>query len=176
MSNNVFKFLTLAALLVIFPAISYYYLTKGITYRKEIIKELTDKKKMEYTLLTSDSSNIVFKEKCTLVSLNENVASLKVIYPQFKEAKGFQLLSSNSDSIINTYLQKSNLDVVKSTHKKLNEDSFKKLKLSYPDSDFILLDSLGFVRRQYKANEKELARLAVHITTLAPYYDEKRQR
>jgi hypothetical protein len=174
--NKALNFVVLALLLMVFPIVSYFYLNKGITFRKEIIKELSIKTPLGQKLMSADSLEISFKGKGTLVVLDGKDSNLKTIYSQFKEAKGFQLLSNIENMEISKLLEKPNEDLVTSTHKQLDSSSHAYLMSKFPKATYLLVDSLSQVRLTYNSNPSELARLALHITTVLPYYDEKRGR
>lgn len=167
----------LGLFLVVFPAVSWLYLKRGFNYRKQILKELEQKIPFTDTLLTSDSTLISFKGKCTLLSLTADQNTLNGIYRQFKEARGFQLVSNvNSEEFRKEY-KKSNSEIdviIRNSYKRVDSLQFEKLKQQYGGKAFVLIDSLNQVRNTY--TENDVAKLISHIPPLLPYYDEKKMR
>jgi hypothetical protein len=163
MSNKITKFLVLTLFLVIFPLVSYLYLKRGVQFRMDVISELKTKTPMTTPLTSQGNVILDYKNKCTLVDLNANDAKVNQIYGQFKDAKGFQFLSMKN---------------VEENPSHIVPDSASQAYLlgQYPGQQFMLIDSLGNMRKLYKDNDEELKKMVVHITALLPYYNEKKGR
>lgn len=163
MNRKIFNFLVLTIFLVVFPLISYLYLKRGVAFRMDVISELKTKTPLTKSLLSQDNKTMDYKNKCTLVDLGANIDKVNLIYGQFKDAKGFQFLSTKKMELHPCYI---------------TPDSASNAYLlgMYPDQRFMLIDSLGNVRKAYKDNDEELKKMVVHITALLPYYNEKKGR
>ncbi len=169
----------LILLLVILPLGSYIYLKKGFTYRKTIMKELSQPISIKDSIKLVDGDVLKYKNRCTVVSINGKDEDVKNIYLQFKEAKGFQLASNNEVSEMKKIfanVSESNDQILKESYKNLDSNSMVMLKLSYANKSFIIIDSLSKVRYQYGESVEDKQRLVAHITSLLPYYDEKKAK
>lgn len=179
MANNIYKLLMLLLLLVVLPLGSYIYLKKGYSYRKTIMKELSQHTPLKDTIRLNEGEILKFRNHCTVVDINGTNEDVKNIYLQFKEAKGFQLVSGNDPKEVKTVFAKvseGNDQIFKESYKSIDSASLARLKVSYADKSFIIIDSLNNVRYQYGQSLDDKQRLVAHITSLLPYYDEKKAK
>jgi hypothetical protein len=177
--NNIFKIFVLFLLLFGLPYGSYHYLTKGITFRKNVIKDLSEKVLLKDSIKTIDNENLLYKNKCTVVSVNGAAQDVLNVYLQFKEAKGFQLVANNDPMSMKKVFEKpkaKNEEIFKSSYKLIDSTSLANLKNTYKEKSFIIIDSLRNVRYQYGNSKEDKQKLVAHITALLPYFDEKKGR
>lgn len=175
--NKLGTALLLLLLLVILPAGSWIYLKKGADYRKQIMKELENKTPFNDTLMTVDSIDIPFKNKCTLLSLHTDEKALQDVYRQFKEAKGFQLIAENNADIFRQEYKKTNAEIdamINNSYKQINKNQLIELQSRFGGKDFVLIDSLNQIRNTY--TKGDMTKLINHIPPLLPYYDQKKGR
>jgi hypothetical protein len=161
-------------MLGVLPAGSYLYLKKGYDFRKQIISDLSKKDPFKTLIVAKDSMKINFKGKCTVIALKENKTN-EQIYNQFKDAKGFQMLTIQDQQLDKKYPANSASENKQNHYYELDSTSIDRLLHDYK-SDFVLLDSLGNVRRTYLNEKEEMKKLVLHISALLPYYDEKKGR
>lgn len=169
-----FKFLVLILLLVVLPAGSYLYLKKGYDFRKEIMSDLSKMEPIKSVLTSKDSIQVSYKGKCTLIALTDTKTS-EQIYNQFKDAKGFQMLTKENLNLDQKYIAKDNGEEKQKKYFELDPALINQLVNQYKSS-FILLDSLGNVRRTYQDEKEDMKKMVIHISALLPYYDEKKGR
>ncbi len=167
----------LLVLLVILPLGSYFYLNKGLTYRKKIISELSQKEPFKDTIFDNMGHMLTYKEKCTLLAINSSKEDVKNVYLQFKEAKGFQLVANENANAMKVIISKGDQDeILKKSYVKFDSTTLVRLKQKYADNNFIIIDSLSNIRYKYKDNKEDMIKMVAHITALLPYYDEKKGR
>jgi hypothetical protein len=179
MVNNVYKLFLVILLLVILPLGSYIYLKKGFTYRKTIMNELAQHEPLKDTIKLTGGEVVKYKNRCTVVSVNGKKEDTENIYLQFKEAKGFQLCASNDAVVMKKVFAKEsegNDLIFKESYKSIDSASLARLRVSYAHKSFIIIDSLSKVRYQYGESLEDKQRLVAHITSLLPYYDEKKAK
>jgi hypothetical protein len=167
--------LLLALFLVILPAGSWLYLKKGFNYRKQIIKDLENKTPFTDSLFTYDSVYIDYKNRCTVLSLNEDEKITRDIFRQFKEAKGFQLVGIDSSNVFRQEFKKNNTEIdaiINTSYKQIDKKLQEKLKAKFNGKDFVIIDSLNQIRNTYTLND--ITKLINHIPALLPYFDEKK--
>lgn len=169
-----FKFLVLILLLVVLPAGSYLYLKKGYDFRKGIMSDLSKMEPIKNVLISEDSVQVSYRGKCTLIALTENETTNQ-IYNQFKDAKGFQMIAKENLNLNQKFKAKNYGEEKQRMYFELDSTLISQLVKQYK-SDYILLDSLGNVRRTYADEKEELRKMVIHISALLPYYDEKKGR
>ncbi|HPQ21871.1 MAG TPA: hypothetical protein PK147_08470 [Saprospiraceae bacterium] len=143
--------------LILFPAISWYYLSKGTSYRKEALKDLEIKEQYN-TKEVSEIINIPLKGFNTLLifpnKLSEN--QLEDIVNRFIKVNTFQCISTRSLPI---------------DAKNFTIDSMSSLYSLLNKPNFALLDTLGQVRATFGDSREEINRLIRDTAVLLPYND-----
>lgn len=142
-----------------------------------MIEELSHAEPLR-TKLNSTSSDINFINRCTVLCLSKDINTIH-IYEQFKKARGFQLggLFSKEEIVAALTEQKeSNVSLVASNYFTIDSLSLVSLNNEFNNSSFLLVDSLGMVRRKYDNNEEEKRKLINHIPVLLPYFEEDKRR
>jgi hypothetical protein len=169
--------LFLMLMLIGLPFGSYYYLKQGLTYRKQIMKDLESKVPFKDSLFTISRSEISFKGKCTLINVsNESAEEMKNIYMQFKEAKGFHLIGQSDPSNFRALFKKQNEEIdkiISQSYSNLDSTSIHKIKIAFPSKSFAIIDSLGNVRRTYANTVEDKKLMISHISALLPYYNDR---
>lgn len=151
--RNIISLIVLGALLVIVPVGSWFYLQKGLDYRKQALEELKAKKQLP---AIPDSLNI-FKGKTTLLFFDFQKASdiMVPVVEQFKDAYTFQIAGSK------------------------NEAGFPEVadfvldSLRMQDKLFALIDTSGAVRNYYADDVKDLKNMVEHLAIVLPQPKEK---
>ena len=147
---KILSWIVLFALVVIVPFGSWYYLRQGLDYRKDALKQLAVKSKLDSTAYTDS----LFSGKTTLVVLRSNKdveAALKPIIDQFKDAYTFQVVA---DSALQTDILTSDvpLDSLFRSH----------------NHSFALVDTAGNIRNYYGQTRTDLKDLVEHLAVLLP--------
>lgn len=167
--------IVLVFVLIGLPLGSYLYLRQGFSFRKNLIDDLKTSTVLQDTL-TESGLPLQVKGKCTIVALNNNQEQQLGLFDQFKDAKGFQLTGIMDTNVVKPYLQKRQQVAdtpAKRNYFQMDSAVFNSLRLAYPSSNYLILDTLGRLRYKYDGNENEMKKLAGHITVLLPLYKEK---
>jgi hypothetical protein len=164
----------LVFVLVGLPFGSYLYLKSGFNFRKSLIDDLRQTEPLKDTLTQSHQA-VITRGKCTVISIRGTEQNQISLYDQFKDAKGFQLVGTLDSAVMAPYMLKRqkpmsvNLPV---NYFQLDSNKISSLQKHYPQSHYLILDTLGFVRMQYKETKDDLKKIAGHITVLLPLYKE----
>ncbi|MGB4958785.1 MAG: hypothetical protein WBO36_04865 [Saprospiraceae bacterium] len=145
------SWVVLGLFLVIVPFGSWYYLQKGLDYRKNALRELEIKDSLSIRVGTFR----LFQNKTSLVVLDvsDDIYKIKeALLEQYKSSIGFQILYPIAQS-----------DVVL-----LPEDLLKYFKSKYPDDTFVLVDESRMIRNTYKSDEASVKKLVEHIAIVLP--------
>ncbi|MFZ1751673.1 MAG: hypothetical protein WAU01_15850 [Saprospiraceae bacterium] len=145
------SWVVLGLFLVIVPFGSWYYLQKGLDYRKNALREL----EIKDSLSNSIDTFRLFQNKTSLVVLDvsDDIYKIKeALLEQYKSSIGFQILYPIAQS-----------DVVL-----LPEDLLKYFKSKYPDDTFVLVDESRMIRNTYKSDETAVKKLVEHIAIVLP--------
>lgn len=145
------SWVVLGLFLVIVPFGSWYYLQKGLDYRKNALRELEIKDSLSIRVGTFR----LFQNKTSLVVLDvsDDIYKIKeALQEQYKSSIGFQILYPIAQS-----------DVVL-----LPEDLLKYFKSKYPDDTFVLVDESRMIRNTYKSDEASVKKLVEHIAIVLP--------
>ena len=164
-------------LLVVLPAGSWLYLKKGFNYRKQIMKDLENKTPFNDTLINRDSTVILYRGKCSLLALNADDTTLKDVYRQFKEARGFQLIAESNPEIFRQEYKRTNDEIdamINNSYKQIDKNQLTELQSRFNGKDFVLIDSLNQIRNTY--TKADMTKLINHIPPLLPYFDQKKGR
>lgn len=140
-------------MLGIVPLGSWYYLKKGLDYRKGALEDL----KPKGVIQMSDNDLHTFKGKTTLWVLDFDKAkeSLPPIVDQFSDAYTFQL-AGNFTEYKNTYTPDSLIQVY-------NTDQ----------AVFALVDTAQQIRNFYSAEKEELRMMVEHLAIILPNAKDK---
>jgi len=147
---KILSWIVLFALVVIVPFGSWYYLRQGLDYRKDALKQLEVKAKLDSTGYTDS----IFSGKTTLVVLRineETEAALVPIIDQFKDAYTFQVIADSSvqSNIIAASVPLDSL-FIRQNH------------------SFALVDTSGNIRNYYGQTMEDLKNLVEHLAVLLP--------
>lgn len=170
-----FNSIILVFVLIGLPLGSYLYLRQGFTFRKNLIDDLKTSLPLKESL-KENGGPVLVKGRCTVIALNENKDQQLNLFDQFKDAQGFQMVGNIDTTVVMPYLlKKQQMADVKSIRNYFQLDSsvFNSLKITYPGSNYLILDTLGMLRYKYAGNENDMKKLAGHITVLLPLYKEK---
>ncbi len=143
--------LALFAILVLFPAISWYYLQTGLNYRKEALKDLATKGSFNHTKLGN-----ILRGKTTYIIAKDMVGKkIAKIYNQYKKVPGFQMISRDIPQIkSDRWLHLSDED------KAILDEQYGK--------DMYLVDTMAVLRNYYDFSEDNLRRSIEHIAIILP--------
>jgi hypothetical protein len=143
------SWLLLGLFVVVVPLGSWFYLKKGLDYRKGALQELIAKDSLERSI---DSLGLIFG-KTSIIVLDTLVDSsiTSGIRDQFKNTPGFQVIHTAGDH--ETQWPRPYL-----------ESFFDK----YDGSAYMLIDTSGKVRNVYENNDKELKKLIEHTAIVIP--------
>lgn len=147
---KILSWIVLFALVVIVPFGSWYYLRQGLDYRKDALKNLEIKSKLDST----GSMDSLFLGKTTLIVLKKNAEVRKALMPiidQFNDAYTFQVVS---DSAVHAEVM-------------ITELSSNEL-LANKKYAFILVDTSGYIRNYYGQSREDLKNLVEHLAVLLP--------
>jgi hypothetical protein len=191
MLKKTLQFLALFLLLVVLPAGSWYYLSRGMDYRRTAIRELENLRAMfplsvrtfegdtigEQTLGTA--ATIVAEVDLQKESSKRMVGELGKIHTQFDARKDvlFLLLMAQQDSSsLATLLKAHDLDdpgQVFLAHRDHAPDfGFRELDKTGSSAFVAVLDTAGQVRQYYDFRDgSRVKRLVEHITILKPIID-----
>lgn len=146
------KFITwffLILLVVVVPLGSWFYLKKGLDYRKGALSELAVKDVIEKS---SDSLDLLYGKTSIIVidtQIHENI--LGSIREQFKNTPGFQVLNAVKDS---TYSWPSGY--------------LGNVWIRYKESSFVLVDTAGNIRNVYASDSVSIKKLVEHTAIVIP--------
>ncbi len=164
----------LVFVLVGLPFGSYLYLKSGFNFRKSLIDDLRQSQPLKDTLTQSHQA-VITRGKCTVISIRGAEQNQISLYDQFKDAKGFQLVGTLDTAAMATYLLKRQRTLSVSlppNYFQLDSAKIASFQALYPQSHYLILDTLGFVRMQYQESKDDLKKIAGHITVLLPLYKE----
>ncbi|MBK9254502.1 MAG: hypothetical protein IPM42_03330 [Saprospiraceae bacterium] len=156
--KKLITWLVLGSLVVIVPLGSWFYLQKGLDYRKAALADLMPKDSIPYY---DDSLNI-FKGKTTLFVLGHSELSqenAQRIYDQYKDSYTFQVVSTRSiDSVpVN----------------QISDDYLAFVFDKYKQNEYLLIDTFGRIRRFYPNTDAELKKVVEHLAIVMPRPVEK---
>lgn len=169
-----FNGILLLLVLVGLPFGSYLYLKSGFQFRKNLIDELKTTSVLKDSL-TQDGALIPTRGRCTVVNISGTPQNQTSLYDQFKDAKGFQLVGSVDTLTMSEYSEKRQKNITASLSKnyyKLDSAKVVSFQQLYPNTQFIILDTMGLVRKLYAGGKEDMKKIAGHITVLLPLYKE----
>jgi hypothetical protein len=143
------SWLLLGLFVVVVPLGSWFYLKKGLDYRKGALQELVAKDSIEASL---DSLHLIFGKTSVIVIDSLVDADITAgIRDQFKNTPGFQVVYINGsdqtqwpDDYLNSFLKK------------------------YQGSGYMLIDTAGKVRNVYENSDEGLKKLIEHTAIVIP--------
>lgn len=156
------KSLALFLLVVGFPIGSWYYLQKGLDYRKAALEELKPKALISTYVDLSNDQTAIFNNKTSLLimpSSETDPQDIQDIYDQFYMGYTFQLVNANR-----AY-----------TMPEEENDKWKDITINEADKSFkfALIDQENHARGFYGETTEEKRRLVEHMAILLPRKPEK---
>ncbi len=154
------KIISLFLFLVVFPLGSWFYLQKGLDFRKALGKELEVKGQLT-DYISSPAGLEMFRDKTSLVILpNADIDTdlLDEIYEQFKQAYTFQLVNGN---------RKYDNSVFSKDREWVNQ-TFNADNASLTDKTAFIVDKEMNVRNYYKNTDAELKSLVRQLAISFP--------
>ena len=161
--NKVYKFIAVTAMLVVFPALSWYYLDIGLEYRKKAhqamlpkgdLNELISARRFttEYDLrATCDGSTSMLI--CRKDEKNDK--TIQRLFDQFDDAYNFQLVLLNAKGLTPLpEFEADNFHVVPS-------------EVNY-ENEVVLLDNQLRIRSEYTFSDEDVQELVSHTALLLP--------
>ena len=191
MLKKTLQFLALFLLLVVLPAGSWYYLSRGMDYRRTAIQELKPLRAMSplsiYTLEGDTLDARTFGNAATIVAevdlqkegSGRMLTELGKIHTQFDARKDvlFLLLTLRQDSTSRAaFLKEHKLDdpgqVFLADPGSAPDFGFKEVDKTESSTFVAVLDTAGQVRQYYDFRDgSRVKRLVEHITILKPIID-----
>lgn len=160
---KILKFIGVTVLLVVFPALSWYYLDTGLEYRKEAREAMMPKGTLD-ELISERRFVTEYDLKATcqggtsmLISRKgeENDATIQKLYAQFDDVKTFQIVLLNEQGLTPLpEFEKDNFHVVPST-------------LNFGD-EVVLLDVEMQVRSNHTFESESIKKLVSYTALLLP--------
>ncbi len=166
--GKIFKFIAVISMLVIFPALSWYYLNSGLEYRRTARIAMEVKGSLESALSSgSINTNIDLLTTCkgstSLIISREdekNDETIEKLFKQFKSAYNFQLVLLNGKNLPTLpSFEFDNFFVVEGT--------------SSPSPKLVLVDNELMVRNEYSFAEESILDLVSHTALLVPKKPER---
>lgn len=153
---KILRTLLILTLLIGFPVLSWYYLTGGIDYRKQALKEL--KNRMDLPDVALKILGDTLMGQVTLINLSGGQESYLKVNQQFEKVDEFSSLDLTTD-----------LD---STHQILKQS----LASAYEGKAYLVLDDSLQLRYTYVDNIEDMKLLVKHIATLLPFDIKKKEK
>lgn len=147
--------IALVLLLLVVPFVSWFYLRKGLEYRKALVREVVVKDSVRI----SEDTLKLLKGKTSVISMAGGIEANSIIsglYEQFKEVPRFQILSSGG----------------RVEDKEIPSGYFEALAARYRDNKFILVDTAGMIRNVYMDGKEDIKKLVEHIAVVLPRKEE----
>lgn len=160
---KILKYIGVTVLLVVFPALSWYYLDTGLEYRKEAREAMMPKEDLN-ELISARRFTTEFDLRATcdgmtsiLISRKgeKNDATIQKLYDQFDDANNFQLVLLNGSGLTPLpEFDKENFHVVPAV-------------LNYED-EIVLLDNQMRVRSNHTFDKESVQKLVSYTALLLP--------
>ena len=178
LKRNITIFIILA-ILIVFPLISYYYLSEGTNYRKTALTELKDSIKInQFSLTTSNSiilNNDSLLNKVVLFSLvnhyNESEKSnLENLFNKFKDRSDFCLVSiQNESNNLNIKSEPNGANFYSILKSETEIDSLSNVWVKTKSPAIFVVDIKNNIRKTYKDHSLEsFKNVLKHIAILLP--------
>jgi hypothetical protein len=147
--GKLISWLLLGLFVVIVPLGSWFYLKKGLDYRKGALMELTAKDSIESSI---DSLHLLIGKTSVIVLDSLVDADITAgIRDQFKNTPGFQVIFING-----------------SDETKWPKDYLGSFLSKYQDSGYMLIDTAGKVRNVYDNSDEGIKKLIAHTAIVIP--------
>jgi len=160
---KILKYIGVTILLVVFPALSWYYLDTGLEYRKEAHEAMLPKEDLN-ELISARRFTTEFDLRATcdgmttiLISRKDDKkdATIKKLYDQFDDAFNFQMVLLNGSGLTPmAEFEKDNFHVVPA-------------QLNY-DNEIVLLDNQMRVRTNHTFEKESVQKLVSYTALLLP--------
>lgn len=160
---RILKLLGVSVLLIVFPALSWYYLDTGLEYRKEAHQAMLPKGDLN-ELISSRRFATEFDLRATCEGMStmlisrkgeKNDATIQKLYDQFDDANNFQLVLLNSSGLKPLpEFEKDNFHVVPA-------------QINYED-EIVLLDNQMRVRTNHTFEKESIQDLVSYTALLLP--------
>jgi hypothetical protein len=150
------SWIALGFFLVIVPALSWYFLSRGFNYRKQMLQEVTPKD----SIISKTDSLHLFGSKTTVLILNKDSNTSFVVSglnEQFKNVKTFQIVA---------------YDTVSPIVKTMPTGYMVEVRQKYSENAFLLVDTSLHIRNVYKNDEVSIRKLIEHIAVVLPRWKE----
>lgn len=174
------------ALLIVLPAISWYYLKSGMSWRREAISELSDYGSVESIQIPladardidmqefKDHLMIFYQMDCDAV--DSEIQTIEAIRDQFRKRKDVQIFLSGK--CLDQYTpQKTSNNILQKINCKVNAEACMELSQSFfkiPGKNIAFVDGNLNIRNYYQSsNQHDRKRLVEHIAMMLP--DERRK-
>lgn len=161
--NKIYKFIAVTIMLVVFPALSWYYLDIGLEYRKEAHQAMLPKGDLNELIstrrFTTDYDLRATCEGSTSMLIcrkdEKNDKTIQKLFDQFDDAYNFQLVLLNATGLTSLpEFEKSNFHVVPSV-------------VNY-ENEVVLLDNQSRIRGNYTFSGENVQELVSHTALLLP--------
>lgn len=139
------SWIALFLLLVVVPFGSWFYLSKGLNFRKHSLSEIVPKDSLSIELDTSE----IFRGKTSLVVLTHDDNTKEItssVYTQFKNTVGFQLVYVDT----------------------LQNEALKTQFTKYSGKAFVVIDEKMRVRNSYHNDLESIRKMVEHIAIIIP--------
>lgn len=150
-----FKTALILAMLVLFPLISWYYLTGGIDYRKQSLEELKNRTDLPESIVKLYPTDM--EDQVSLIKLGGTTASLEQLAEQFGKVPQFRSIDLSEP--------KDSLEVVA-----------KNSLADYAGKVYLLVDDSMHLRHTYSEGNEDMKLLVKHIATLLPFDIKKKEK
>ena len=147
--GKVIRTLGILLMLVVFPALSWYYLSQGFDYRREAVERVKPKQPWDNNQFNLLANSVDLKGKTTVYLTDKISLEFKErFYDQYKDAYTFQLVSSD-DIIVGENVIVSDIDYQ-----------------GYPTA--ILIDTAAQIRNVYDDKAESLTMLIEDTAIVIP--------
>jgi hypothetical protein len=173
-------------LLIVLPAISWYYLKSGMSWRREAIGELSDYGSVESVQIhLTDARDIDLQEfkdhlmifyRMDCNAIDSEIQTLESIREQFEKRTDVQIFLSGD--CLNQYTpKKARNNIIQKIDCQANEEACAELDQSFfkvPGKNIAFVDGNLNIRNYYQsANQDDRKRLIEHMAMMLP--DERRK-
>jgi len=157
-----YKIIAVLALLVVFPAVSYWYLMKGYNFRLTALQELENKRVVEdFPFLASERNPL--RGRASLIfdgNHSQALDLIETVYKEFSDREEFQVIGFVNDSV--------RMSIYPATSQWITVVD------SYPyDLDISLIDTSSTIRNYYDFDSTSFTKLVQHIPIIIPRKKEK---
>ena len=149
--SKLISWIVLGLFVIAVPFGSWYYLKKGLDFRRHALSELIVKDSISFA---EDSLHLMIGKTTVLVLRNSPKIEvhLQAIYTQFQKTEGFQILCYDTIG----------------TFPVLPMGYLSGLRAKFKESDFILIDTRNKIRHVYSNNVDDIKKMIEHIAITIP--------